>query len=128
MCVKTIAQWREYVYTRDLPKLGNGVSRTVYALDSKHVLKLANGSFDQCDTEIERWLAASPSERAAFATIHAYGEGWIIMERADCTLPYDDDNRVLCDLYEAITGVYDLYPPNIGVFGNSHKIIDYGYG
>lgn len=131
---QTLADWYKYIQAHGLQKLGNGVSRTAYALSDTKVIKVealnAHGQFDaQCASEKARWDGASADERRYLAEIYDAGKGWIVMERATKVLKNFDveTSGLVCRDLRTTTRIGDLHPGNIGYFAKtaSFKVIDY---
>lgn len=76
----TSSQW----YARRLEKIGQGMSRSVYSLDSKKVLKIAldKNGIEQNRTEIE---LSSRMRNLSIAKIYDYDDDrmWIVAEKID---------------------------------------------
>lgn len=128
-------QWRSYVHRHNLQLLGKGASRNCFALTPTLVLKLNHNTStfgDQCRIEAVVWESADPATRELLATIRAYGEGWIVMERAISTLKdFDETNDYKDTVEQSLTQetcYNDLHQGNIGYFGDGlFKVIDYGF-
>ena len=137
-------------HVRRQAHLGTGMGRTVYALDSQHVLKMAGGfgsyEFGKIANLSERdfWERLDDSEdrddRSYFArTIACASDGaWLVMERVQRT-PTEKEYIAGCKdkesaLNELFTvgednGVDDWGNENIGVtYGGRLVIIDYAHG
>lgn len=140
---KTRRGWLAYVERHKLQYLGSGVSRTVYALDAGRVLKLEgdypynDAHADACRKEGDFYAESDTRARKFLAEVLAYGDGWLIMERAqktlydliyrDRTFNYERGDR-LTDKLRTTTGdtLSDLHPGNVGYFGKGvYKLIDY---
>lgn len=136
VCVEnpsTRAEWMQYAKVKGLRQLGQGASRTAYALDANWVIKVQTHNVDginggQCAAEAKAWLSASAERKQYLATIREYGQGWCIMERAKMTLEaFGGMTRTVSDDLRETTGIADLHSRNIGYFGGGKfKIIDYG--
>lgn len=131
--LNTKEYWMNLVVDQNLPRLGAGISRTVYALNSEQALKIEEDESgwrdSQCAKEVTRWRESKPARRELLATIFESGDRWLIMERASTTLQRyrgdDDPHAIIANLRKKIA-VGDLHAGNVGVFKGSFKIIDYG--
>jgi len=134
----TKAYWMRFAVDNALRKLGEGASRTVYALDDSRVLKIEHALFhgrSQCAIEAQAWQNADENKRSYLAAILESGDGWSIMERGKTTV-YDmfggragnvNAMQTLCDTISSETRINDLHAKNIAYFGaGKFKIIDYG--
>lgn len=127
---RTKADWAAYVAAKGLKLLGQGVSRRAYALDNNRVLKIEYGAGafgQQCAAEVRCFQQASENVKPFLAAILDYGDGWTIMERAQCTLREfgGQTDKISHDLSRQ-TRIGDLHAANIGYFGKGQfKILDY---
>ncbi len=99
-----------------LARLGQGVSRTVYALGEDHVLKVDRPDGGKswaggCADELSVWENADTLIRDYLAPIVAAGDGWLVMERCDLAGCYVDTDE-LEDALREWTG--DLHIDNVG--------------
>lgn len=134
----TKAYWMRYAVDNALKELGQGASRTVYALDDSRVLKIEHALFhgrSQCENEARAWRNADENTRTFLAEVIESGAGWSIMSRGKMTI-YDmfggrhgdvGAMQTLCVTISAETNINDLHAKNIAYFGRGQfKIIDYG--
>lgn len=130
--MNTKAYWIRYAVDNALEQLGQGASRTVYALDASRVLKIEHALFhgkSQCEIEANAWHNASEEKRAYLAAVLESGSGWSIMERGRKTVyaMFGGGGDELCRAITRETGIVDLHAKNIAYFGcGKFKIIDYG--
>lgn len=126
---RTKKDWMIYIQNHNLKALGQGISRTVYALDDKRVIKIENdGRLKQCNNEVTFWNSSSEKMRQFLAPILDHGKDWIIMARATMTLgKFGGREDVVTTTLRSATRCNDLHPDNIGFFSDgSFKVIDYG--
>jgi len=128
---QTRAEWVQYIAAKGLVKLGNGASRTAYALNATQIIKISTNEHDhwnQCEGEAKRWEMSTSEQRQYLATIYKHGKGWIVMERAQFVLRTCDENtqHAVCHDMQVETRIGDLHSANIGYFGKGRfKILDY---
>lgn len=132
---RTKVEWVQYIAQKGLRKLGQGASRTTYALDDKRVIKIEHALWgngvSQCEAEVKMWNQATPAQREVLAEIFDSGKGWEVMERAKMTcsemgMGHGAFRTITTDI-GASTGVRDLHEANVAYFGNGRfKVIDYG--
>lgn len=133
---RTCKEWNDFVHANGLRKLGEGVSRKVYALSETTVIKIDKGVLNgfndgfqaQCASEVNVWNNASEEQREYLAAIIDSGKGWIIAERALQTVSQmlGEGGREIGHTLTTETGIRDLHIHNIGYFGKGRfKIIDY---
>lgn len=140
-------------FEADDSKLLGWSGRKVYALDDSTVLKQAKFYRTPNRAEMAHWTRASERIRKLLAPVFYIDEmgEWLVMARADEVLNDDPDfavaNSVPGDAdssgnllvgewaklraQELVSagdaeGYYDLHNGNLGWFGNTLKIIDYG--
>ena len=137
----TCKEWQQFALDKQLEFLGEGIEKTVYALNKHTVLKLGRINDGQCNHEAKYWDNASPRIRKHLAKVFCHGDGWSIQERADKTFGqllreegfdrwYETSPRYqkAKEQIRRSTGsmFIDLHADNIGVFGDKLKLIDYG--
>jgi hypothetical protein len=121
-----------------LPELGQGVSRTAFALNESFVVKVAGGSAYGAEggfaggneNEVEVWQDLTEEEKATgtFAAIAEWANdfGWLVMERAQDVgyYSFNDEQRALI----REKGIGDLHEYNKGVrHDGTTMAIDYAY-
>lgn len=128
-----------------LDRIGRGTTRDVYDLGDGTVLKVCRKTrhahrvgYCPCETEGEHWNRHHGKDsESLFAPVVAYGPCWIRMKKADdvpvpCVnecphgMPYDA--RWYKDFQDRIAPIYaqDLHPGQVGKFGDSYRLLDYG--
>lgn len=89
--MNSMNEWFESIYSmrpveiRDIfPYLGNGISRTVYAISNFYVAKIAANldGFDQCSMEAEIYKNSSKKYKSYLCPILWYKPGMVVMPRA----------------------------------------------
>ena len=90
--------------------LASGAHRVVLATCPEHVIKVSVDGDLENATEVETWALATPELREGLATIFAWSESWVLMDRVvplghaipDLDIPF---GRYIGDAHEGNLGV-----------------------
>lgn len=125
-------QMHKWVHTKGFKKLGQGASRKCYDMGNGKVVKINHNTVrfgDQCAKEVRVWKNSDEKTRQYLAPILEWGEGWVIMEKAQDTAEHLVNiafgYQIGREIMQA-TMIRDLHPANIGYFGcGVFKVLDY---
>jgi hypothetical protein len=118
------------VQAANLDRLGSGVSRTVYAIDDKSVLKvLRDPTYSHNRTEVETYkkFGNTPNGKYLGKVLAADPSGhWLVMEKVRCGL---QDTPDAASRAARRMGISDLHRGNFGKRANGTAVvIDYANG
>ena len=122
------------------PILGEGSARIVYDLGDGRVVKVDKqpGIYGQSDREALLWRKY---QAPWMAPVLESGPGWVMMPRAVAMIEdvygrhtprsigsdeWYEAEAILTELADGLSGLVDIHPVNVGWFGDTWKMIDYG--
>lgn len=89
------------------PYIGAGKSRMVFDLDEKHVLKISykKAALNTNEREVRLYQTVPSKLRKYLSKIEDYGDGWIVMEKWEKSVPKSREKKKLPALKKKFAAV-----------------------